>query len=220
MYEYWIHCGTWRWSLLLTAGEVPWARRRHEPGCSGSGCNSGCWKTEDTDKVTGVWLEMMFHIYLYLQSLIQIVVSGHDFNPDDIKMNAERIKRQWRHEERWHSRSGCTIGWYRLYNCSTVGWTRGEQTREPQFKLKRTKKKMGRGKEVPEAKLRLLESQTPKPQSRFSLLKLLMNQNWSLAMKWKWRRRKDGVRQDKDGRFRLLSLFKHNYAWRRIMILV
>lgn len=37
---------------------------------------------------------MMFHIYLYLQSLIQIVVSVHDFNPDDIKMNAERIKRQ------------------------------------------------------------------------------------------------------------------------------
>lgn len=38
--------------------------------------------------------EMMFHIYLYLQSLIQIVVYGHDFNPDDIKMNAGRIKRQ------------------------------------------------------------------------------------------------------------------------------
>lgn len=37
---------------------------------------------------------MMFHIYLYLQSLIQIVVYGHDFSPDDIKMNAERIKRQ------------------------------------------------------------------------------------------------------------------------------
>ena len=61
---------------------------------------------------------------------------------------------------------------------------KGEQTREPQFKLRRTKKKkMVRGKEVPEAKLRLLESQTPKPQSRFSLLKLLMNQKLSLTMK-------------------------------------
>lgn len=31
---------------------------------------------------------------------------------------------------------------------------------------------------------------------------------------------KDRVRRDKDGRFRPLSLFKHNYAWRQIMILL
>lgn len=53
----------WRWSLLLTAVEAPWARQRREPECSGSGCNSGCWKTE-----MEVWSYFRLTHFLFCQS--------------------------------------------------------------------------------------------------------------------------------------------------------
>lgn len=79
----------WRWSLLLTAGEVPWARQKHEPGCSESGCNSGCWKTE-TD------------VYCYFHQCplthFSIYQSGYILK-DFIKLWTTRKTRLW--DDQW-----------------------------------------------------------------------------------------------------------------------